>query len=74
VRGIDRYAVGETVWVRGREVVFKGYIGRPPDRSSARAMISYQGETTHRVVMVERIGGTEAESLERSSGRTLGAE
>ena len=74
MRGIDRYAVGETVWVRGREVVFRGYIGRPPDPASARAMISYQGETTHRVVMVERIGRTKAESLERSSGLTLGAE
>ena len=37
-------------------------------------MISYPGQTTHRVVMVERIGRTKTESLERSSGLTLDGE
>jgi hypothetical protein len=73
VRGIERFAAGETVWVRGREVVFKGHIG-PPDGSSGRAMISYPGETAHRVVLVDRIGRSEADSLERSAALPLGSE
>jgi hypothetical protein len=73
VRGIERFAAGETVWVRGRKVVFKGYIG-PPDGSSGRAMISYPGETAHRVVLVDRIGRSVADSLERSAALRLGSE
>jgi hypothetical protein len=52
---------GDSVWVRGRAGTFQGVY-----RHRETALVRYQGEQGARVVRLERIALSEAESLRRA--------
>ncbi len=55
------YTRGDSVWVRGRAGTFQGVY-----RNRETALIRYEGEQATRVVRLERIALSEAESLRRA--------